>query len=199
MPVPAESFAGGDGSEENPFQISTPEELYRFSYVMDPTNFDLHDEEFAVEFRKMHYVLTEDIALNDVSDYDNWLQNAPENGWAPISSFQGLLGGAGRAISGLYCYEYRTRHGEAAGLFNSIIPGAVVENLNLDKCMIIATSSGAGAITESASGAYIQNYSVNGTVMGHVYAVILQVCLTIQLFRTVNSMVKWEGIAMQAV
>lgn len=169
MPSPADSFAGGSGTEDDPWQISTAEELYRFSYVMDPTNFSAGDEEFAVPFYEMYYILTDDIVLNDVSDYDNWGTEAPENGWLPVrtSTFKGQLDGAGHTITGLYCYAPKgSSRTMDAGLFESLMGGAVVRDLNLEKCFVIAETGYAGGIAGTVIGAEVVRCNVNGTVIG---------------------------------
>ena len=72
-------FAGGDGSPEDPYQISTAEQLAAI-----PKN-----------EAKACYILTDDIDL-DVAPYN------VDPGWAPINYFEGVFDGDGYVIKGLY-------------------------------------------------------------------------------------------------
>ena len=96
-PAPAEAsdkatlFAGGTGTAEDPWQISTAEQLYR-----------IHDDLTA------HYILIADI---DLSAYENWtpigafqsLSDAPEDAEVPHPdyAFTGTFNGDGHTISNL--------------------------------------------------------------------------------------------------
>lgn len=171
IPEPADSFAGGDGSEESPYQISNAEELYRFSYIMDASNFSLQDEEYGEVFRDKYYVITDDIVVNDVSDYEVWTESAPQNGWKPINTFEGHLDGGGHVITGLYSYSPTEANRVVnGGLIENLWTGASVENLTLEKCFIIVSSDGAytGGIAGSTYNATVKNCHVTGTVLGGV-------------------------------
>ena len=82
-------FAGGTGTAEDPWQISTAEQLYR-----------IHDDLTA------HYILIADI---DLSAYENWtpigafqsLSDAPEDAEVPHPdyAFTGTFNGDGHTIS----------------------------------------------------------------------------------------------------
>lgn len=84
-------FAGGTGTAEDPWQISTAEQLYR-----------IHDDLTA------HYILITDI---DLSAYENWtpigafqsLSDAPEDAEVPHPdyAFTGTFNGDGHTISNL--------------------------------------------------------------------------------------------------
>ncbi len=97
----AESFAGGNGTEDDPFQISDASHLVLLHEM-------LKKEENDDTYLKGYYVLTADIALNDTSDFENWRTNAPKYGWEPIgageqsNSFSGVLDGNGHKITGMF-------------------------------------------------------------------------------------------------
>lgn len=100
----AESFAGGDGTEESPYEISSAEELALLaSYV---NNKD--DRDTQKEYNSACYRLTADIELNDTSDFEKWAKTQPKYRWNPIgngnyyASFEGKFLGEGHTISGLY-------------------------------------------------------------------------------------------------
>ena len=101
----AESFAGGSGTESDPFQISEAGHLVLLHEMLkkeeEGTNFD-------DTYVKGYYVLTADISLNDASDFDNRSTNAPKYGWEPVgaglslNSFAGVLDGNGHKITGMF-------------------------------------------------------------------------------------------------
>ena len=99
--TPATAFAGGDGTEANPYQISTAAEL-----ALLQEKIVAEWEEFRQDCAEAYYILTADIALNDTSDFDNWENEAPEYSWMPIGSdtitFKGVFDGNGHTVSGLY-------------------------------------------------------------------------------------------------
>lgn len=166
--TPAESFAGGDGTKENPYQISNAAEWYYFAYVMDSSNIKPEDEEYAVIFRDKYYVITNDIVINDVSDFENWSTKAPKYDWKPIHSFEGHLDGQGHTITGFYSSDLWGGDVTSAGIFHSLYVGGVVENLNMEKAMLVTTVSGsnAGVIAASVSNGEIRNCTVSGVVTG---------------------------------
>ncbi len=165
--TPADAFAGGDGTKENPYQISNAAEWYRFSYVANG-NLALEDEDYAVVFREKYYVLTNDIVINDVSDFENWSAKAPKYDWNPIHGFEGHLDGQGHTITGFYCSDLWDEGVTGAGIFSYIYVGGVVENLKMEKAMIVTTSpaSNAGVIAGSVSEGEIRNCEVSGMVTG---------------------------------
>ena len=88
----ATSFAGGTGTEADPFLISSPEQLaYMLFYGITKTG--------------LYYELTADIYLNDVSDA-NWASNSPKSWYDRAAmnkiAFVGNLDGDGHTIHGLY-------------------------------------------------------------------------------------------------
>lgn len=102
----AEAFAGGDGTAENPYQIENAEQLQLLS---DLTN--SQDNMVYPQYCAAHYILTADIDMNDVEDFDNWKNHAPAYSWTPIAGrnrytdFEGSFDGNGHTIRGLYiCY-----------------------------------------------------------------------------------------------
>lgn len=123
--------------------------------------------EYELGADKSYYVLTADIVINDVTNYENWEKEAPQYGWEPINSFQGNFNGDGHSITGLYCFVSGEDSTVGGGLFDNI-SGGRVENLNLDKAMVIrlTTAQYAGILAGSGYDAEIQNCRVSGTVIG---------------------------------
>ena len=97
----AESFNGGDGSFENPYQIANGAQLAKLS----------DDVNNGIDFEGRYFSLTEDILLNDISNwnFDNIFSNcsllAESNDWIPIgvyNRFMGNFDGTGHTVYGLY-------------------------------------------------------------------------------------------------
>lgn len=135
--TPAAEFAGGDGSESNPYQISNAAELALLHEKMVAEHKELKDE-----YKSAHYVLTADIAINDVSNFDNWENTAPEYAWMPIGfdavEFDGVFDGNGHTISGLYintnCGTADEESTNNYGLFDTV--DGTVKNVKIDKSYI---------------------------------------------------------------
>ena len=166
----ADAFAGGDGSESSPYEISSAEELQYFAELL------ADKENRSTEYREKNYILTADINLNDVSDYDNWSTDRPEYDWKPIgtaAAFTGVFDGNGHTISGLYqnrdLEEDNTDDSsDYYGLF-AYTYHATIKNLNLANTYIEISgdSSRTGEIAGYASKTQIQDCTVDGTVIGY--------------------------------
>ena len=109
-------------SEETEFHISTPEELAGLAELVND----------GKSMSGQTFVLDNNIYLNDVSDFENWSDTAPENSWTPIGtgsvySFSGIFDGSGFSIEGLYIsgsdYQY-------SGLFGYTSSSAEINNTN---------------------------------------------------------------------
>ena len=74
------AFAGGSGTKDDPWQISNGAELAYMAHVFNTTVLKDTGETYGHDY----FVLTNDIYLNDVSNYDNWGlgKDAPANKWA---------------------------------------------------------------------------------------------------------------------
>ena len=130
----ATKFAGGDGSQNNPYLIETSEQM-----AMLVTSTDTKGK---------YYKLTADLKLNDTKA-ENWQENAKE--WfTGITDFAGYFNGDGYVVSGLY---YNTAYTYAA-LFPSITSGAVIEKLGITQSSIYNY----GEENKSAYGAALVGY-----------------------------------------
>ena len=132
----AATFAGGSGTEADPYQISNGAELALLA--------DLVTNQKDGNYNRAHYVLTADIVLNDMPEvstwYDGWRNDAedayvPQNMFTPIgtwdtatSSFGGTFDGQDHTISGAYFYS---KSGDNHGLFGAVQGGAVIKNFAL--------------------------------------------------------------------
>lgn len=105
LPV-AESYKGGSGTSEDPYQIENKEQL---ALMANQINDGTASEAC--------FVLVDDIAVNDTKSFSKWGQQAPEYKWTGANEFAGVFDGDGHTISGLYMCEV----GTYSGLENSSI------------------------------------------------------------------------------
>ncbi len=109
----ASGFAGGSGTEQDPYLIETPEQL---AFLIG-AYYSKTDE---------YYKITADIIINDTS-YQGWERNA-RNWFADYLVFRGHLDGNGHIISGLY---YKGEGGGKAALIPVITQKASVKRLGI--------------------------------------------------------------------
>jgi len=153
--APASSFAGGDGSENNPYKISNAEELVLFA---DTVNADS-------DGKSAFYEITDDIYLNDVSDFDNWSSQAPKYGWESVKDFGGSLNGNGHTIYGLFLVTI-TKDAMSNTAFINKAYNATVKNLNFSKGYVYAynNAGNVGGIVGSIRESVLSNCTSDITV-----------------------------------
>ena len=160
----AQDFSGGDGSEESPYQISTAEELQLLSDM-------LADEDKKYDYKGKNFVLTADIDLNDVTDFDNWSTSRPQYDWRPIGetyAFSGVFDGDGHTIRGMYINTnveddlYPDR-----GLFGEL--NGTVKNVNMEDAYVEVSGnpSYTGIVAGATLKAVIENCNVSGNITGY--------------------------------
>ncbi len=89
------------------------------------------NDDWSQEYNKAYYVLTADIQLNDVENYENWKETPPEYQWKPVgNSFKGSFDGDGHVISGMYVRSVKDWFG--IGLFRELFTGSV-SNVKIEK------------------------------------------------------------------
>ena len=146
---PAADFAGGSGTEADPYQISDASHLVLLNQKLEEeSEIGNWDDTYTTAY----YILTADISLNDTADFDNWDASAPEYGWKPIgmaNDFCGALDGNGHTISGLYLNADANEAAAASrcyGLFGRL--SGTVKNLTLDQSYICisGTAKNVGAV-----------------------------------------------------
>lgn len=153
---PAEKFAGGAGTVDDPYKISTGAEL---AYLAEKVN---GGESYSGNYFK----LTSDIRLNadDVPTADG-----EPTLWTPIGTyvsrkdnkpFSGTFDGNGHTITGLYINNAT----QYQGLFGNISTGGVVKNLVVAGRVIATGQNNVGGIVARLSGGTVQNCGFYGAV-----------------------------------
>lgn len=148
----AKKFAGGDGSKDNPYQISNGAEL---AYLAQQVN-------AGTNYSGEYFKLTSDIRLN--------ADDVPTGGneWTPIgnsdNSFNGIFDGAGHTISGLYVPDTTG----CPGLFGMGDDDTVIRDLIVVGTICAGESAkdayvGVGGICAASYGK-VQNCGFYGTI-----------------------------------
>ena len=152
----ADSFAGGSGTQSDPYLISNGSELaYLARQVM-----------FATSCSGKYFVLTDDIWLNDTSNWENWAPiyeewQSPPNSWITIGNkgmskpFEGNFNGNGHTVYGLYT----PKNGGAKGLFG-YARSASISNINTERGKVFGLNFCAGIV------AYAENCVISDCLNG---------------------------------
>ena len=148
----AKDFAGGDGSKDDPYQISTGAEL---AYLAQQVN----DEDNEEDYSDQYFKLTNDIRLNE--------QDVPTSGhkWTPIGNddycFCGTFDGAGHTVSGVYIDANK---GNYQGLFGYVDEGTVENLIVTGNVRVTKGQQIAGVVGENDRGT-VQNCGFYGIVV----------------------------------
>jgi hypothetical protein len=148
--APYNFFAGGEGTNASPFEISTAEQLAKLAELVNAyvTN---------AAYAALSYKLIADI---DLSVYDNWTPIGTFVNYDNIYPFSGSFNGNGKKITGLKI----TGTGNYCGLFG-YVSGGIIENLGIEGADVSGGLVGivAGWLTNNS--AISDSYST-GTVSG---------------------------------
>lgn len=176
----AEEYAGGTGTEADPFLIETPEQLMKLAVEIQ--NLAADDNNWGEDYSKgKFWKQTKDIVLNeDVFGHVEFIYRDPWNevtingtglktfngiGYvldvvADYQVFAGTYDGDGHSISGFYC---NATGNKSTGIFNNIW-GGTVKNL-IVKDAYIAANANVGLIAGSVEqGATVINCQASGIV-----------------------------------
>ena len=135
-------FSGGKGTKANPYQIATPEDL-----VMLSENVGL-----KVSYEGEYFKMTQDIDMQNVSDFTPIGNNFGENG-NDLKAFRGVFDGDGHTISNLHIAMKGKNH-IGVGLFG-ITLNAVVKGITFVDCSFTADAIVAAVVGVSMGGEII--------------------------------------------
>lgn len=126
----ADSFAGGTGTEEDPYQIATPAQLAKLAQ-------DVNNE---ITYEGKYFVLTSDLDLGG----ENKVQ------WVPVGNgynqaFGGVFDGKGMTISDMYI-SMDEKTDDYIGLFGSMGEGSQIRNLIVAGDIDISCSTVGGIV-----------------------------------------------------
>lgn len=146
----AAEYAGGSGTENDPYQIATGEQLYKMIV-----------ENSSVNAPERWFVLIEDIKLNDVLS-EEWATKTNLKNWyvtqTETAAFGGHFDGQGHVISGLYAYG--SAYGSRGALFPTIDVGATIENVGIIHSSINMSMTG-DETYGAALVAYVRNWDAD--------------------------------------
>ena len=167
----AETYAGGNGTAENPYQIATPQQLAL-----------LAQQSFDGTGSEAHYILLNDICLNDEGGTLEWPMIGREGQQNSPKYFRGVFDGNGHIIKGMYVNEYHVN----SGLFG-ITDGAVIKNLTVDDSRIL-TGNGMGILVGSAQNTDILNCVVtNGELVSSISSTLGSMVGSIGAYHTTDT------------
>ncbi len=136
-------FAGGSGTEEDPYQVATPEQLNNVRNHLDANFIQINDIDMSAATSEGG------IFWND------------GNGWMPIGNaskkFTGSYNGAEYSITGLFCNK------EYAGLFG-YSNGGIIKKVNLTGTIEGGKNAYAGGVVAYNYNGTITNCSFDGTL-----------------------------------
>lgn len=162
----ADSYAGGKGTEADPYLIETPQQLARMVGYDVLTNYTANITNGSTG---KYYKLTADIYLNDVTASD-WYTGSGLNEWytGTASRFCGNFDGDGHTIRGLY-FASNAAYAALFPIIDSWEDNRYFKNIRIADSYICGSSM-AGAIAGRGYGGnnktfYFQNCFVDNSVV----------------------------------
>ena len=157
----AGSFAGGNGTAEDPYLIADGAQLKRFAAIVNGT--DGMAQNTAAKGR-----LTADIELNDTEGWENWNESTEGlNTWTPIGNssqpFTGTLDGDGHSVSGIYVNS--NEHYQ--GFVGYLGVNGIIQNIGVKESYVKGVWS-TGGVCGQNDGLMINCYN-SGNVTGSYY------------------------------
>ena len=157
----AATSLSGNGNWDNPYIISNGSDLAYIASVLSSGS--------GTAFNGKNFLLTADIYLNDITNYDSWSETAPANIWNSIGHFKstsdyrdfgGTFDGDGHTIYGLYTAGTVDK---GTGLFGAINK-ATIKDLTIDKAYVTGTTVVGGIVGVARGNSTIENCGFSGVV-----------------------------------
>ncbi len=166
--VASTTYAGGDGSEANPYIIENANQLYKAIKARgknsngDPAFFKIKDGVTAIYLNAVAGMSADEAKDYLMKNGNSWLYYGHDAAGS-TEGFVGKLDGNGCTIYGLY--QHGTARSHDIGLIPTLGNGAYIANLNVTNSVVISddTQHHAGVISERVignAGAAIKNVSV---------------------------------------
>lgn len=156
----------GSGTSDDPYLISTAEELAGIAYKVNT----------GTTYSGKYFELTNDIYLNDISNYKNWSYAPPKNQWMPIGGhtsstgkynydyyFAGEFNGNNKTVYGLYYYNLDSNYGTYIGLFGRT-ESSDIKNISIAKAYVCCYQN-TGLLIGICGGGNIQNCKINNGII----------------------------------
>ena len=167
----ATSYAGGDGSQSNPYQIATAEQLALLAH-------NVNDE--GITYSGQYFILTNDIDLFGLNGTDtiqwtpigiiaeNFVQNG-EDAHPDHRYFKGKFDGTNHIISNLYINDSTRMSG--GGLFGNVAYGRL-QNIKLSNVYVRVHKYASALCANAAYAMFIDNCHVlsGKVIVEHSYA-----------------------------
>lgn len=151
----------GNGTEEEPYQISTKAHLMGLSELAARGMVIAEDEgDWPGDYKGAHFILTKNLDLGGmewmpIGFYCNEADFFSEN----VNAFEGHFHGNGKTISNFRIYE---PDWNLAGLFGAV-ENTVIEDLTVKPGYVITANEKAGILAGTASRSVIRNVTVSGS------------------------------------
>ena len=174
----ANGFAGGTGTEEDPYLISDGAELAYLAQEVNNGN----------RYSGVYFKLTNDIYLNDTSDWESWGNDtAPENEWTAIGTQENPLtcayfNGDGYAVRGIYMDNREATYSGLFGYFGDDSHEPIIANLGVAESYINSRSYSSfgggvvgyncGSIINCYNSGQVCSYQTVGGVVGFNFGYI---------------------------
>ena len=140
MSYASAQFAGGSGTEADPYTIATPAQLAQLATLVNAA-----DATYAPA--GVYYKLVDNINLSGYQAGDGWIPI----GHTTAQPFRGIFDGNGKNITGLKINNTTTTR-TSVGLFGNTVAGTIVKNLGIVNAEIVSTPSAATTYTAGVSG-----------------------------------------------
>ncbi len=159
----ATGFAGGTGTEEDPYLISDGSELAYLAQEVNGRN----------DYSDVYFKLTNDIYLNDTNGWESWGDSeTPQNEWTAIGryniyedeypiAFNGCFDGDGYAVHGIYINNQE----DYQGLFGYTGSDSVIANLGVTESYVCGYGCVGGVVGVNYDGNVINCYNM-GIISG---------------------------------